>query len=112
MKVCVCVFVCLTLCADNLHVEVGEAAGCGQGQFDHSFHSDCVAVQVIKQGAMFVVIRHQPQLSPRPIICRQTGRPAKEIRVQIKWGLSLFGSSTNKMSPLKPGRFRLMESVE
>lgn len=62
----------LTLCADDFHVEVCEAAGCGQGQFDHAFHSDSVAVQVVKQGAVFMIIRHQPQLSPRPIIYTQS----------------------------------------
>lgn len=66
--------VCLTLCAHYLHVEVGEAAGCGQGQFDHALHGDRVAVQVVKQGAVFMVIRHQPQLSPSPVIYAQTGR--------------------------------------
>lgn len=64
----------LTLCTHDLHVKVGEAAGCGQGQFDHALHSDGVAVQVVKQGAVFMVIRHQPQLSPCPIIYTQTGR--------------------------------------
>lgn len=64
----------LTLRADDFHVEVGEATGCGQGQFDHAFHSDSVAVQVVKQGAVFMVIRHQPQLSPCPIIYTQSGR--------------------------------------
>ena len=54
--VCVCVCVCLTLRAHYLHVEVGEAAGCGQGQFDHALHGDGVAVQVVEQGAVFVVV--------------------------------------------------------
>lgn len=71
-ELCVCVFARLTLRAHYLHVEVGEATGRGQRQFNHAFHSDSVAVQVVEQGAVFVVVRHQPQLSPRPVICRKT----------------------------------------
>lgn len=47
---------CVTLGAHYLHVEVSEAAGCGQGQFDHALHSDSVSVQVVKQGAVFMVV--------------------------------------------------------
>lgn len=72
--------VCLTLRAHYLHVEVSEAAGCGQGQFDHALHSDGVAVKVVEEGAVLMVVRHQPQLSPRPIIYTQTGKMSKEIR--------------------------------
>lgn len=52
-------------------MEVGEAAGCGQGQLDHALHCDGVAIQVVEQGAVFVVIRDQPELSPRPVIYTQ-----------------------------------------
>lgn len=58
----------LTLRANNLHVKVGEAAGCRQRQFDHALHGDRVAVQVVEQRSVLVVVRHQPQLSPRPVI--------------------------------------------
>lgn len=67
----------LTLRAHNLHVEVGEAAGRGQGQFDHALHGDGVAVQVVEQRAVLVVVGHQPQLSPRPVIYAQTHRKGK-----------------------------------
>lgn len=64
--------VSLTLRAHDLHVEVGEAAGRGQGQFDHALHGDGVAVQVVEQRAVLVVVGHQPQLSPRPVIYTNT----------------------------------------
>ena len=60
--------VCLTLCPHYLHVQVGEAAGRGQGQLDHALHGDRVAVQVVEQRAVLVVVRHQPQLGPRSVI--------------------------------------------
>lgn len=63
-----------TLCAHDLHVEVGEAAGRGQRQLDHALHRHGVAVQVVKQGAVLVIVRHQPELSPRPVICTHTHR--------------------------------------
>lgn len=46
----------LTLRANDLHVEVGQAAGSGQGKFDHALHGDGVAVQVVKQRAMLMVV--------------------------------------------------------
>lgn len=76
---CIGVCVCLTLCAHYLHVEVGEAAGCRQGQFDHALHSDGVAVQVVEQWAVLVVIGHKPQLSPRPVIYAHT-RTDRRVR--------------------------------
>lgn len=48
--------VCLTLCTHYLHVEMCEATSCGQGQFDHTLHSDGVTIQVVKQGAVFMVV--------------------------------------------------------
>ena len=47
-----------TLSPKYLHVQVSEAAGSWEGQFDHSFSSDRVAVQVVKQGAVLMVIWH------------------------------------------------------
>lgn len=46
----------LTLCSYDLHMEVGQAAGSGQRQLDHTLHGDGVAVQVVKQGAVFMVV--------------------------------------------------------
>lgn len=60
--------------AHDLHVEVGQAAGGGQAQLDHALHRDGVAVQVVEERAVLVVVGHQPQLSPRPVICKTPGR--------------------------------------
>lgn len=49
-------------------MKVGEAAGRGQGEFDHALHGDGVTVQVVEQGAVLVVIGHQPQLGPGAVI--------------------------------------------
>ena len=57
-----------TLCSKNLHVQMCEAAGSWQGQFDHSFSSDRVSVQVVEQGAVLMVVWHQPQLRPRAVV--------------------------------------------
>lgn len=46
----------LTLSANDLHVEVCQAAGDGQGQDDHAVHRHCVPVQVVKQRAVLVVL--------------------------------------------------------
>lgn len=53
-----------TLGANDLHVQVCQAAGHRQGEEDHALHCDGVSVQVVEQGAVFVVLGHQPQLSP------------------------------------------------
>lgn len=45
-----------TLRADDLHVQVGQATGCGQGQLDHALNGHGVAVQVVKEGAVLVVV--------------------------------------------------------
>lgn len=46
----------LTLCAQDLHVQVCQAAGSRQCQFDHALDGDGVAVQVVKQRAVLVVV--------------------------------------------------------
>ena len=46
----------LTLCSHDLHVEVSQAAGGGQGEFDHAFDGDGVAVQVVEQGAVLMIV--------------------------------------------------------
>lgn len=58
----------LTLSANDLHVEVGQATSDGQGQRDHAIHRHRVPVQVVKQRAVLVVFRHKPQLCPRAVI--------------------------------------------
>ena len=63
--VCVCV---LTLSAQELHVQVSQAAGGRQGQLDHALDGDRVVVQVVEQGSVLVVVRHQPQLRPRAVV--------------------------------------------
>lgn len=68
----------LTLRAHDLHVEVGQAAGGGQAQLDHALHRDGVAVQVVEERAVLVVVGHQPQLSPRPVICKTPDREGQE----------------------------------
>lgn len=60
--------VLLTLRAQDLHVKVRQATGCRQGQLDHALDGDRVAVQEVEQRTILMVVRHQPQLSPRAII--------------------------------------------
>lgn len=57
-----------TLCSDNLHVQVSQAAGSGQRQFDHALHGHCIAIQVVEERAVLVVVGNQPQLSPCSIV--------------------------------------------
>lgn len=57
-----------TLCSKNLHVQMCKTTGSWQCQFDHSFGSDGVAVQVVKQRAVLMVVWHQPQLGPCAIV--------------------------------------------
>lgn len=59
----------LTLSPHNLHVQVGQPAGSGQGEFDHPLDSHRVPIKVIKERSVLVVIGDEPQLSPRSIIC-------------------------------------------
>lgn len=59
----------LTLSPHNLHVQMGQPAGSGQGEFDHPLDSHRVAIKVIKERSVLVVIGDEPQLSPRSIIC-------------------------------------------
>lgn len=58
----------VTLCSYDLHVQMSQAASGGQGQLDHAFHGHRVSVQVVEQGAVLMVIGHQPQLGPCSII--------------------------------------------
>lgn len=52
-------------------MEVGEAAGGRQRQLDHALDGDGVAVQVVEEGAVLVVVGHQPQLSPRAVVLKE-----------------------------------------
>lgn len=60
--------------ADDLHVEVRQAAGHRQRQLDHALHRHRASVQVVKQGPLLVVLRDQPELSPRPVIYPEEAR--------------------------------------
>lgn len=64
----VCCWRLLTLSAQDLHVQVRQAAGGRQRQFDHALDGDRVTVQVVEKGAVLVVVRHQPQLSPGAVV--------------------------------------------
>ena len=61
----------LTLGAQDLHVQVRQAAGGRQRQLDHALDGDRVAVQVVEEGAVLVVVGHQPQLSPGAVVWRR-----------------------------------------
>jgi len=56
------------LCAQNLHVQVSESSGDRQGHSNHSRRVHGGTVQVVEEGAVLVVIGHQPQLSPSSIV--------------------------------------------
>lgn len=61
----------LTLSAEDLHVQVRQAAGGRQRQLDHALDGDRVTVQVVEKGAVLVIVRHQPQLSPGAVVWRR-----------------------------------------
>lgn len=46
----------LTLGAEDLHVKVCQATGCGQSQFDHALDGDGVVVQVVEERAVLVIV--------------------------------------------------------
>lgn len=58
----------LTLSAEDFHMQMCQAARSRKCKFDHAFDADGVAVQVVEQGAVLVVVRHQPELRPRPVV--------------------------------------------
>lgn len=60
----------LTLSAQDLHVQVRQAAGGRQRQFDHALDGDGVTVQVVEKGAVLVIVGHQPQLGPGAVVWR------------------------------------------
>ena len=60
--------------ADDLHVEVRQAAGHRQRQLDHALHRHRASVQVVEQGSLLVVLGDKPELSPRPIIYPEEAR--------------------------------------
>lgn len=57
-----------TLSAQDLHMQVCQATGSRKRQFDHDLDGDRISVQIVKQRAMLVIVGHQPQLSPCPVI--------------------------------------------
>lgn len=59
----------LTLRAHDLHVQVCQAAGDGQCQPHHALCRHRAPVQVVKQGALLVVLGDEPQLGPGPVVC-------------------------------------------
>lgn len=50
-------------------MQVCQAAGSRQCQFDHALNGDWISVQIVKQGSILMIVWHQPQLSPCAIIC-------------------------------------------
>lgn len=48
---------------------MGQPTSSGQGELDHALDGHRVAVQVVKEGAVLVVVGDEPQLSPCSIIC-------------------------------------------
>lgn len=46
----------LTLCAQDLHVQVCQTTGRRESQLDHALDGDGVVVQVVKQGTVLVVV--------------------------------------------------------
>lgn len=65
----------LTLSAEDLHVQVRQAAGGRQRQFDHALDGDGVTVQVVEEGAVLVIVGHQPQLGPGAVVWRRRWAP-------------------------------------
>lgn len=64
----------LALRADDLHVEVGQAAGHRQRQLHHALHRHRPSVQVVEQGPLLVVLGDKPELRPCPVIYRGEAR--------------------------------------
>lgn len=60
-----------TLSTHDLHVQVGQPAGSRQSKLDHPLYGHRVAVQVVKERSVLVVIGDEPQLCPRPVVCRR-----------------------------------------
>lgn len=82
----------VTLGTNNLHVKMGKTTCRGQSEFDHSFHSNSVSIQVIEKGSMLMIIRHQPQLSPCTIVCasEQTQFSWAAEHLQLTQAVSTF----------------------
>ena len=52
-------------------MQVRQPVGDGERDLGHLRHVDRGAIEVIEQGAVFVEVRHQPQLRPRPAVCER-----------------------------------------
>lgn len=86
-----------TLGADDLHVQVRQAAGHRLGEDQHPLHRHRVPVQVVVQRAALVVLGHQPQLRPRAVVCG--GHQFTGSKLTLPGGTRLKGlaaSSGNK----------------
>jgi len=46
----------LTLSAEDLHMQVSQAADSRQGQLDHALDGDRVAVEILKQRAVLMIV--------------------------------------------------------
>lgn len=90
-----------------------QSTGYGQSQNDHALHWNSVSVQVIVQGAVLVVLWHQPELSPGAIICRinQMTQLYKDIYLrnvirtwwnQVCWAGTFVVSSNESQDVLMP----------
>jgi len=64
----------LALRADYFHVKMRQAGGDRQGHPYHTVRIDARSVEIIEERALLVVIRYQPQLCPRAVICEETNR--------------------------------------
>ena len=59
----------LTLRANDVHVKVRQPRGHRQRHVDHLRRRDHVLGEVVEEGAVLVVVGHQPQLRPGAVVC-------------------------------------------
>lgn len=57
-----------TLCTNNFHMKMGQPTGYWKCQLDHSSHCYYVSIQIVIQGALLMIFRDKPKLSPSSII--------------------------------------------
>lgn len=91
--------------ADDLHVQVGQAAGHRQRQPHHARHRHRPPVQVVEQRPLLVVLRDKPELSPRPIIYPEKTRLFSFMnqRTSIARFVASSAMHTNSSSGHPPG---------
>ena len=61
-----------TLRAEDLHVQMSEPAGDGEGELGHPGEGYGAPVEVVEQRAVLVVVGDEPQLSPGAVVCDTT----------------------------------------